>query len=213
MENVMENRIVKLIYPRKSSDIAMVDISISKVPFSKTHMTIYDTVTSFEHEIFLKSGIKTVTTSTGYITNRILLRDVINLHNNTGIKNTSQIKSMVQQIKSGSDILSPTGLPNIKLVKTNTDDWVLFDGHHSMLAYMLAERKYLDEIPHLIVEDEKNVFVSNKEICVFFGEHQTRLKGGNWREYVINWQAQKKKDQLQKRIQNNMGELLDSLIG
>ena len=187
-------------------------MSISRVPFSRTHMTIYDTVDFFEREIFLKSGIKTVTTSTKCITNRVLLRNVISLHNNTGIKNTSQIKSMVQQIKAGSDVLSPTGLPNIKLVKTNPDDWVLFDGHHSMLAYMLAGRKYLDEIPHLIVEDEKNVFVSDKEICVFFGEHPTRLKEGNWREYVINWQAPKKKDQLQKRIQNNMGELLDSLI-
>ena len=34
---------------------------------------------------------------------------------------------MVKQIKNGKDILSPYGLPNIKLVKTRRSEWILFD--------------------------------------------------------------------------------------
>ena len=49
-----------------------------------------------------------------------------------------QIRTMVKQIKSGKEILSPRGLPNIKLVKTKQSEWILFDGHHSLLSYMIA---------------------------------------------------------------------------
>lgn len=49
---------------------------------------------------------------------------------------------MVKQIRTGKDILSPKGLPNIKLVKTEQSEWILFDGHHSLLAYIIAGKKY-----------------------------------------------------------------------
>ncbi len=117
---------------------------------------------------------------------------------------------MVKQIKSGKDILSPNGLPNIKLGKTEKSEWVLFDGHHSMLAYLIGGKKYLNEVPHLIVEDE-NGFVTNREILVFFGMHSKKLKDSDWRNHVINWQAPKE-TQLCKRVQKNIGELLDSII-
>ncbi len=45
---------------------------------------------------------------------------------------------MVKQIRSGKDIISPNGLPNIKLVKTEQTEWILFDGHHSLLAYIIG---------------------------------------------------------------------------
>ena len=45
----------------------------------------------------------------------VLLKEVINLHNINGIKSMNQIRTMVKQIKNGKDILSPYGLPNIKL--------------------------------------------------------------------------------------------------
>ena len=80
-----------------------------------------------------------------------------------------------------------------------------------MLAYMISGRKYLDEIPHLVIEDDKNRFVTDKEIFVFFGKHSTKLKDKDWRKYVINWQIPKD-NQLQPRIQKNMGELVDLLI-
>jgi len=116
---------------------------------------------------------------------------------------------MIKQIKSGKDILSPNGLPNIKLVKTEQSEWVLFDGHHSLLAYMIGGKKYLNQIPHLIIENE-NGHVTDKEILVFFGIHSKKLKDSDWRKHVINWQAPKEK-QLCKRVQRNIGELLDSI--
>jgi hypothetical protein len=78
-----------------------------------------------------------------------------------------------------------------------------------MLAYMSLDRKYLNEIPHLIVENEHG-YVLDKDIFVFFGSDASELTESTWRDYVINWQAPKEK-QLCKRIQNNMGELFDSL--
>jgi hypothetical protein len=139
----------------------------------------------------------------------VLLREIINLHDSNGIKSVSQIRTMVKKIKNGKDILSPRGLPNIKLVKTKQSEWILFDGHHSLLSYMIAGRKYLHEVPHFVVENSSG-YVNDKEILIFFGLHSSKLHDSNWRNYVINWQAPREK-QLCIRKQNNMGELIDSI--
>ncbi len=115
---------------------------------------------------------------------------------------------MAKQIKNGKDILSPRGLPNIKLVKTKQSEWILFDGHHSLLSYMIAGRKYLNKVPHFVVENSSG-YVSDKEILIFFGLHSLKLNDFNWRFYLLNWQAPREK-QLCKREQKNMGELIDS---
>ena len=198
--------IVKLIYLHKSSNDNLISIYRFSVPFTKTHMTIYDIVDFFKEE-FVNKKIKAVDQR---VMDKIQLKNIINLHNSSGIKSIFQINDMVLQIKSGKEILSPSEISNIKLVKTTREEMVLFDGHHSMLAYMAAGRKYLNEIPHLIVEDGKNECVSDEEILVFFGKHSTKIKASTWREYVINWQAPEQK-QLCKSVQKNMGELLDSL--
>ena len=122
----------------------------------------------------------------------IILREVINLHNNNGIKDLDQIKLMVKEIKSGKDIISKNGFPNIKLVKTQNSEWVLFDGHHSLLSYMITGRTYLHEVPHIIVQNE-NGYVDDNEIHVFFGKHSGKLSESNWRQHVINWQASEEK--------------------
>ena len=108
----------------------------------------------------------------------VLLREVINLHNISGIKNVNQIRTIVKQIKNGKDILSPRGLPNIKLVKTKESEWILFDGHHSLLSYMIAGRKYLHEVPHFVVENSSG-YVNDKEILIFFGLHSSKLNDSN----------------------------------
>jgi hypothetical protein len=200
----MKYRIVKLIRPYKSKNNNLISISALKIHFTKKNITIYDTVDLFKKENFLK-----IKTTKKQVTDIVQLREIVNLHNNTGIKNISQIISMVKQIRSGKDILTLNGLPNIKLVKTEQSEWILFDGHHSLLAYIIGGKKYLNELPHLIIENE-NGYVTDKEICVFFGIHSKMIKDYDWRKYVINWQAPKEK-QLCKRVQRNIGELLDSI--
>ncbi len=200
----MNYRFVKIIYPYKSKDGNLTRISSLKVYLRNKNITIYDTVEQFEKELGskIKETIKEVK-------KLVLLREIINLHNINSIKSMNQIRTMVKQIKSGKEILSPHGLPNIKLVKTKQSEWVLFDGHHSLLSYMIAGRTYLYEVPHFIVENE-NGHVNDKEILIFFGIHSKILNESDWRKYVINWQAPKE-GQLCKREQKNMGELFNSI--
>ena len=202
----MNYRIVKLIQPNSSSQSNLTTVSVYKIPFTKKDMTIYDTVNFFERQIFSKT--KKTSEGIEVAEEQVLLRKIINLHNNNGIKNIPQITSMINQIKSGKDILFSSGVPNIKLVRTRNKEWVLFDGHHSMLAYMVLGRKYLSEVPHLIIQN-KTGCVKDSEILVFFGVHSKKLRALDWRDYVINWQQPKEK-QLCKRVQENMGELSDS---
>ena len=200
----MNYRFVKIIYPYKSKDGNLTRISSLKVYLRNKSITIYDTVEQFEKELGskIKETIKEVK-------NLVLLREIINLHNINGIKSMKQIRTMVKQIKSGKDILSPRGLPNIKLVKTKQSEWILFDGHHSLLSYMIAGRTYLHEVPHVLIEN-KIGHVNDKEILIFFGIHSKILNNSDWRKYVINWQAPKE-EQLCKREQKNMGELFNSI--
>jgi len=197
----MNNKIIKLSYPIKL--YGYVNICLSKTPNSIKN--IYETVDFFEKSIF-SDKIKLKIEKKG---EKNSLRTVINLHNKDGIKDILQIKKMIRQIESEKDILHPNKLPNIKLVKTKKNEFVLFDGHHSLLAYMYTGRKYLDDVPHLIVINEKG-YVTDNEILVFFGKHSHKLRESDWRNYVINWQASANR-QLCKRLQKNIGELFDSI--
>ncbi len=199
----MNYRLVKLIYPVKSKEGNLTRISLLKVLLRNENSTIYNTIAQFEKEI----GVK-LNETINEVKKPGLLRDVINLHNINGIKSMNQIRTMVKQIKNGKDILSPCGLPSIKLVKTKHSEWILFDGHQSLLSYMITGRKYLHEVPHFVVENRSG-YINDKEILIFFGLHSSKFHDSNWRNYVINWQAPREK-QLCKREQNNMGELLDS---
>jgi len=145
----MNYRFVKIIYPYKSKDGNLTRISSLKVYLRNKNITIYDTVEQFEKE--LGSKLKETISE---VKKLVLLREIINLHNINGIKSMNQIRTMVKQIKSGKDILSPRGLPHIKLVKTKQSEWISFDGHHSLLSYMIAGRTYLHEVPHFIVENK-----------------------------------------------------------
>ena len=136
----------------------------------------------------------------------ILLKNIINLHNDTGIQSVERIKSMIKSIKEGKEVISSEGIPNVKLVVSKDKGYVLFDGHHTMLAYMYCSKEYLHEIPHIIVEDEQG-FTKNEEMKVFFGEHS---KNADWKINTINWQASKE-EQLCKRIHKNMGEVMHSI--
>ncbi len=202
----MNYRLVKLKYPVKSKEGNLTRFSSLKVLLRNENSTIYNKMAQFEKE--LGSKLKETISE---VKKPVFLREVINLHNINGIKSITQIRTMVKQIKSGKDILSPRGLPNIKLVKTKQSEWILFDGHHSLLSYMIAGRTYLHEVPHFVIENE-NGYVNDKEILIFFGIHSKILNDSDWRKYVINWQAPKE-GQLCKREQKNMGELFNSIRG
>jgi len=120
----MNYRLVKLIYP-KSKEGNLTRISSLKVFLRNENSTIYNTMAQFEKK--LGSKLKEIINE---VKKPVLLREVINLHNINGIKSMNQIRTMVKQIKNGKDVLSPRGLPNIKLVKTKYSEWILFDGHH-----------------------------------------------------------------------------------
>ena len=198
-KHLQKYRFIKLSYPNKDGKIS----TLSAFKIENKNDTIYETVEKFEQD-----GSK-IKQESKEVREPIILREVINLHNSNGIKDLNQIKLMVKEINSGKDIISKRGFPNIKLVKTQHSEWVLFDGHHSLLSYMIAGRTYLHEVPHIVVQNE-NGYVDDEEIHVFFGKHSGKLRGTNWRQHVINWQATEEK-QLSKREQNNMGELLDSI--
>jgi hypothetical protein len=164
--------------------------------------TIYDALGFFEDEIFLKSKFECVKIR---VKNLIKLGDIINLHDEDGLK-INKIVRMSKSLRAGKHILSSSGMPNIKLIITERGERVLFDGHHTLISYILFNKKYLTQVPHLIVES-KNGFFRDESISVFFGKHSKKLKDKNWREYVINWNVPYNK-QLSFRKRKNINELL-----
>tara|TARA_Y100000310_G_scaffold296993_1_gene329678 strand:+ start:2706 stop:3377 length:672 start_codon:yes stop_codon:yes gene_type:complete len=188
------NRIIKLSFPYKEKT----KVSISKIINSDN---IYKTIDFFTYKIFLKNKLKYKKIKQK---NNIKLKNIINLHNIDGL-DLKKIKSMFSQLKTGKPVLSNSGLPNVKLAKLD-NNYVLFDGHHTILAYMLANKEYLNQIPYLIVSEN----ITDNTIKQFFIEHSNKLKNKNWRNYVVNWQVQKNK-QLCGKIQKNIGELFESI--
>lgn len=196
----MVSRIIKLSYPGKTT--GEVRLSISKIKISTNVNTVYDSVSFLERNIF---PMREENLAQKKVKKKVALRDILNIHNDDGIKDLGQVGTMAKSIKSGEHI-QPIGIPNIKLVRAKDNDLLLFDGHHSMLAYMAVGKRYLEEIPHMIIEDEGTGYVEDQDILVFYGEHSKEIENNNWKEYVINWQAVKEK-QLARRVQRNMGEL------
>lgn len=164
--------------------------------------TIYDALGFFEDEIFLKSKFKCVKTK---VKNSTLLGDIINLHDEGGLK-MNKILKMSKSLRNGEQLLFSSGLPNIKLVMTEEREWVLFDGHHTLISYILSNKKYLSEVPHLIIES-KSGFFKDESIHVFYGKHSKKLRDKNWRDYVVNWNVPYNK-QLSFRKRKNINELL-----
>ncbi len=127
----------------------------------------------------------------------IKFKNIINLHDEEGIS-IGKVKELAGYIKSGNIILEKK-IPNIKMVKIN-NKLILFDGHHSLLAYMLTHKKF-DKIPHLVVDGE----LKSRDILVFFGKHKEKIEQP-WENYVVNWFAPEEK-QLCKRKRKNILEL------
>ena len=200
----MAARIIKIGYPGKRA--GEVRVSKSKINVSRDVENIYDSVSFLVNNRFLVQEGDDILKK---LDRKISLKTIINIHNDDGIRDTELVLSLAESIKLGEHIHS-VGIPNIKLVITKEKALLLFDGHHSMLAYMLVGKRYLHEIPHMIIHDEDLGYIQDCDILIFYGDHSKKIKNGNWRQYVINWQAAKE-NQLSIRVQNNMGELFQAM--
>jgi len=190
-------------YPHVSSS-GLATVTRFRVPVSVAGPTANDAVRSFERA--LGRGMSSLTER---VAERVRLERILNLHDVDGMKDVPQIGGMIGQICAGGDLVHPTGLPNVKVVLVERGEALLFDGHHTVIAYMATEREYLDQIPHLLVHGD-NGHVEDVAILAFFGAHAEKLTASNWRDYVIRWRASPD-EQLCDRVQENMGELFDSL--
>lgn len=207
----MRNRLISLVYPDRES------AEHSEYPHVRSYQrriqmaedeTIYNLVEKFVTEHFPYLDLSSEYEKQH--TERNLLQKIITLHNDTGISFDYRINNMAKKIEAGREILTPEGIPNAKLVRTNSSDLVLFDGHHTALAYMVAGKKYLSEIPYLLVDSPGKSGISDEEIHAFYGPHARELKNKNWRDYTINW-LRSGDEQLEARKQHNLGELLEIL--
>ncbi len=176
----------------------------SQVPISAAGQTLYDAVDYFERVLF-KGRLRTPCR----VAQRVPLRGIMSLHNTDGIRDVPQIGGMIRQVLAGGDILRASGLPNARVVVTSENETVLFDGHHTVMAYIAAGCNYLDEVPHLVVHNG-NGRVGDREIPALFRTHSKELSPSDWRYYVVNWEAPADR-QLRVRIQGSIGELFDSL--
>jgi hypothetical protein len=200
----LASRLLELSFPEKSGKT--VRTLITEVRISGDVITVYDAVSFFKRNIY--PTLKRKPEIIG-VKKHILLKDILNIHNDDGIRDLEQVRVMMEDIHSGKDIL-PYGIPNVKLVRTMDNTLLLFDGHHSMLAYMAVGRTYLEEIPNLIVYDKESGYIPDKDVVIFFGEHSKKIENNNWRDKAINWQAPQE-NQLCRRTQMSMGELFEAL--
>jgi len=197
--------IVTISIPVRSS-LGSVRRSTVKVLGQTSGVDVYGIVKEYEKKIFQHSALQPVKVDPRSC---IDMRQIVGLHNCSGMRSPEQIVRMVAKIGDGKDILQDSGLPNIKLVTTEDNDAVLFDGHHTLLAYLLVGRRFLHEVPYLTVSRE-NGGIYGKDVLAFFGVHAKYISSHCWRNFVINWQA-RPREQLCIRKENNMGELLDAI--
>lgn len=138
------------------------------------------------------------------------LSDIMPIHNLSGLRDLGQIRQMQEKIAQGSHILENDGLPNIKFVVAPNNKLLVFDGSHSLLAYLNAGKKVLSEIPYLVVAGENLTPITVEEMAVFFPERSRSLVTKDWFKYVVNWQAEPEM-QLEKRNVNSLAELAREL--
>lgn len=134
------------------------------------------------------------------------LEDIVPLHNIGGLQSVPRIVEMRDKILSGRDILEPDGFPNIKLVRASDDRVIIFDGHHTALAYMACGRETLSEVPYLFIEQEDGTGVPDIALNACYGGCGGSLPADAWKTTVINWQASGG-NQLELRRQETLGDL------
>lgn len=203
----MEKYIVKLSYPVIEHRKVMENTVVTSIKVTEETDNIYSAVDWFEDNAFPKIKKQLILQQ---VKKRKRLKAVLNIHNCDGIRDVSQIRRMTRSISRGRHALARSGMPNVKIFKTKKNKYFLFDGHHSVLAYMTAGKRYLDSIPHLLIERSNQGRIIDADIYHFFGGLLAPGRGLDWLKYTVNWQAPKKK-QLCPRLQKNMGEVFDRI--
>ena len=204
---------IRICYPFRNQEEYRTDLQVKRFISKLLHTEnedIYYTVERFEREVLPRISPKKLPPKDIRKREKARLVDLINLHNAGGIKCLEQIRGMLDSLKERKELISETGLPNVKTVVARNGKIVLFDGHHSCIAYIISGRKLLGSIPHLTISNEQDDSVKDEELFTFFGPHAKKLTTDNWQNYVINWQASENL-QLEERKQNDMGELVESL--
>lgn len=137
--------------------------------------------------------------------NAIALGEMIPLHNLSGIRDTDQVLTMIDKISVGKHILESDGLPNVKIAKAKSNRHVIFDGHHSLLAYYSLGKNSLKDIPHIVVTGAGSSELPDEQITFFFPEKNRSDLLTTWPNYVVNWQN--KNNLVENRQVKNFAEL------
>jgi len=142
--------------------------------------------------------------------------EIMPIHNLTGIRDYSQIVRMSEKITGGEHIKETEYLPNIKIALCPDDKLLLFDGHHTMLAYYLSGYKDLGKIPHIIVSENKDKPLQIDKIAYFFQpenpKNAKKILGDNWFDFTVNWQSsnglhiEKRRVQSIEQLANELSE-------
>lgn len=180
---------------------------IKSVPVlvDKNEETIYDFFGYFEDHVYKEFKIKCYKC---IFENDFPLGNLINLHDEDAI-NIKKINKMSNFLKSKKHILTKSGLPNIKIVKSRRNELIVFDGHHTLISYMNNNKNYLSEVPFVLINSTSGF--DDEHIKVFYGKHKKRLKDDDWRNYSINWN-EKKDFQISPKKRYNMSELYNAFL-
>ncbi len=205
MAKIVAHRKIRLSFP---TGFCLVGLKIKQeeilIPTTGLDQTVYKTV-----ELFKKDYFQTIKTKQSIITPRLDLADLITLHNDDGIKDLGQVANMFQRILNKGHIFEDSGIPNVKVVLSKEKHLVLFDGHHTTLAYLLAGVRYLETVPHILISNGKDA-MTDDEMADFFGHHRAYVLANGWQGLTVNWQAAFAK-QISPRKQNTVGEVFRAL--
>lgn len=199
---------IKLSYPGGMVRTYVEKTAIVKFQITKEIKSIYEAIALFEDKYFkvLKDSL-----NREHIEKWVELKKVRNIHDHNGIKDKYKIKRMLNSLEDRRHILNRSGMPNIKVFKARDNKLYLFDGHHSMLAYMKMGKKHLNEVPHLLIERKDGGYICEEDFKTFFGRHLKHKRREKWGTYTVNWQATRSK-QLCERAQKNMVELFQVVV-
>ena len=196
---------IKINYPGWYTTRGIENTATIRMNNTKDVAVIYDAVAEFEESVFkiAKSRLEK-----NRVQNRIKIIELLKINDITVIKNIRLIKRMLVSFRDGRHALTTSGMPNVKILKTKNNKLYLFDGHHSVLAYMAAGNRYLHQLPYMQIENKDEKRILDDNLRNFFGEHLKWKRRDGWQNYTINWQARGRK-KLQVREQKNMGELFN----